>query len=149
MHLLRQRATRIGAALATLVATAVIALAITGPSLGGTNGPSRAAASVTSTERLAAGPYQLAIARSAAAGGERADVRLTDAAGTVVAGKPVTGLLIYEGSAPGHEHHDILISRETEPGVYQLDLREAVSGPWLLTVVIGDEARVAYLFTVP
>ena len=149
MHLLRQRTLGIGAALATLAATAVIGLAITVPSLGGSTGPSRAAASVTSTERLAAGPYQVSVTRTTAPGGERADVRLTDGAGTAVAAKPVTGLLIYEGNAPGHEHHDILISRETEPGVYQLDLREAVSGPWLLTVVIGDEARVAYLFTVP
>ena len=148
MGTLRLRTLGIGAALATLAAGAVLALAITGPTLGGTTGPSRAAASVTPTERLAAGPYQLAITRSTVAGGERADVRLTDGGGTMVAGKPVTGLLIYEGDAPGHEHHDILISRETEPGLYALDLREAVAGPWLLTVVIGDEARVGYLFTV-
>ena len=148
MKALRLRTIGFGAALATLVTTTVIALAIIAPTFGGLTGSSRAAASVIATERLAAGPYQLALTRSASAGGERADVRLTDAAGTVVAGKPVTGLLIYEGSAPGHEHHDILISRETEPGRYVLDLREAVSGPWLLTVVIGDEARAAYLFNV-
>ena len=148
MGVLRQRTVGIGAALATFVATAAIALAITGPSLGGSTGPSRAAASVSTTERLTAGPYQLSIIRSSATGGERADIQLTDGAGAVVAGKPVTGLLVYEGNAPGHEHHDILISRETEPGRYRLDLREAVSGPWLLTVVIGDEARAAYLFNV-
>ena len=149
MQSLRRRTIGFGAALATLVTTAVIAIAIIAPTFGGSIGSSRAAASVTTTERLAAGPYQLAITRTAAAGGERVDVHLTDAAGTVVAGKPVTGLLIYEGSAPGHEHHDILVSRESEPGVYALDLREAVSGPWLLTIVIGDESRVGYLFNVP
>ena len=149
MQSLRRRTIGFGAALATLVTTAVIAIAIIAPTFGGLTGSSRAAASVTTTERLAAGPYQLTISRSAAPGGERADVRLADAAGTAVAGKPVTGLLIYEGSAPGHEHHDILISRETEPGLYALDLREAVSGPWLLTIVIGDESRVGYLFNVP
>ncbi len=149
MGLLRQRTLGIGAALATLVATAVIALAITGPSLGGSTGPSRAAASVTSTERLAPGPYQLSVTRTMAPGGERANVLLTDSTGIAVAGKPVSGLLVYEGSAPGHEHHDILVSRETQPGLYTLDLREAVAGPWLLTLVIGDEARAAYLFNVP
>ncbi len=149
MQSLRLRTIGFGAALATLVTTVVVALAIIAPTYGGSIGSSRAAASVTTTERLAAGPYQLAIARTASADGERADVRLTDAAGSVVPGKPVTGLLIYEGSAPGHEHHDILISRETQPGVYTLDLREAVSGPWLLTIVIGDESRVGYLFNVP
>ena len=146
---LRLRTIGFGAALATLVTTTVIAIAIIAPTFGGLTGSSRAAASVTTTERLAAGPYQLTVIRSAAPGGERADVRLADAAGAVVAGKPVTGLLIYEGSAPGHEHHDILVSRETEPGLYALDLREAVSGPWLLTIVIGDESRVGYLFNVP
>jgi len=146
---LQLRTIGFGAALATLVTTTVIALAIIAPTFGGLTGTSRAAASVSATERLAAGPYQLTLTRTLSAGGERADVRLTDAAGTVVAGKPVTGLLIYEGSAPGHEHHDILVSRETEPGVYALDLREAVSGPWLLTIVIGDESRVGYLFNVP
>ena len=149
MQDLRLRTIGFGAALATLVTTTVIALAIIAPTFGGLTGSSRAAASVTMTERLAAGPYQLTVIRSAAAGGERADVHLTDPAGNAVAGKPVTGLLIYEGSAPGHEHHDILVSRETEPGVYALDLREAVSGPWLLTIVIGDESRVGYLFNVP
>ena len=149
MQSLHRRTIGFGAALATLVTTAVIAIAIIAPTFGGPTSSGRAAASVTTTERLAAGPYQLAITRSAAAGGERADVRLTDTAGTLVAGKPVTGLLIYEGSAPGHEHHDILVSRETEPGVYALDLREAVSGPWLLTIVIGDESRAGYLFNVP
>lgn len=148
MRLLRLRTRGIGAALATLAATAVIGLAIAIPSLGGSTGPSRAAVSVTSTERLAAGPYQLAITRTTEPGGERADVLLTDGAGAPVAGKPVTGLLVYEGSAPGHEHHDILVSRETKPGTYALDLREAVSGPWLLTIVIGDDARAGYLFTV-
>lgn len=148
MQALRLRTARIGAALATLVATAAIALAITGPSLGGAGGPSRAAVSVTPTERLAAGPYDLSITRIAEPGGERAAVRITDAAGSAVAGRPVTGLLVYEGNAPGHEHHDILVSRELEPGVYTLDLREAVAGPWLLTIVIGDEARAGYLFTV-
>ena len=149
MKALQLRTIGFGAALATLVTTMVIALAIIAPTFGGRTGSSRAAASVISTERLAAGPYQLTVTRSAAAGGERADIRLTDASGAVVAGKPVTGLLAYEGNAPGHEHHDILVSREAEPGVYGLDLREAVAGPWLLTVVIGDEARVAYLFNVP
>ena len=149
MQSLRLRTISFGAALATLVTTTVIALPIIAPTFGGLTGTSRAAASVNATERLAAGPYQLILTRSASAGGERADVRLTDPAGTVVAGKPLTGLLIYEGSAPGHEHHDILVSRETEPGVYTLDLREAVSGPWLLTIVIGDESRVGYLFNVP
>ena len=149
MGTLRLRTIGFGGALATLVTTTVIALAIIAPTLGGATGPSRAAASVTSTERLATGPYQLALTRSAATGGERADIRLTDASGAVVAGKPVTGLLVYEGNAPGHEHHDILVSREAEPGVYGLDLREVVAGPWLLTVVIGDEARAAYLFNVP
>ena len=146
---LRKPGIRIGAALATLAATVVIALAITAPTLGGSAGPSRAAVSVTPTERLAAGPYQLTVTRITAPGGERADILLTDSAGTTVAGKPVTGLLSYQGNAPGHEHHDILVSRETEPGLYALDLREVVSGPWLLTVVIGDEARAAYLFNVP
>ena len=152
MEILRLRTFVIGAALATLAATAGIALAITVPSLpslGGSAGPSRAAASVTTTERLAAGPYQLSITRVTAPGGERADVALTDAAGTAVAGKPLTGLLVYEGNAPGHEHHDILVSREAHPGLYSLDLREVVSGPWLLTIVVGDEGRAAYLFNVP
>lgn len=148
MDQLRQRTIGIGAAIATLAATATIALAITAPQLGAASGPSRAAASVSSTERLAAGPYQLAITRTALAGGERADVTVTDQRGATVAGKPLTGLLVYEGSAPGHEHHDILVSQEPEPGHYVLDLREAVAGPWLLTVVIGDEARVAYVFNV-
>lgn len=149
MRILRLRTIAIGAALATLATTAAIALAIAAPSLGGSTGPSRAAVSVISTERLAAGPYQLTVTRTTAPGGERADIVITDSAGIAVAGKPVTGLLAYEGNAPGHEHHDILVSRETQPGRYLLDLREAVSGPWLLTIVIGDEARTAYLFNVP
>ena len=149
MASLRLRTIGIGAALATLAATAAIAIAFAVPTLGGTTGPSRAAASVTSTERLAAGPYQLSVTRVTAPGGERADVVLTDGTGTIVAGKPVTGLLIYEGNAPGHEHHDILVSRETQPGRYALDLREVVAGPWLLTIVVGDEGRAAYLFNVP
>lgn len=145
MEALRRRNIGLAAALATLA----IAAALTIPSLGGSPGSGRAAVSVTSTERLAAGPYQLAITRTAEAGGERAEVRLTDGAGAPVAGKPLTGLLVYEGSAAGHEHHDILVSQEVEPGRYVLDLREAVAGPWLLTIVIGDESRVAYLFAVP
>lgn len=145
---LRARFVGLGAALATLVATVGIALAIA-LSLGGLAETRRAAASVTSTERLAAGPYQLKLTRTSVPGGERADVRLSDSAGATVASKPVTGLLVYEGNALGHEHHDILISREIEPGLYVLDLREAVSGPWLLTLVIGDEARTGYLFNVP
>jgi hypothetical protein len=131
-----------------LLAAVAIAGAVAGPSLGGSSGPGRASVPVIPTERLAAGPYLLSITRSAAGGGERAEVRITDAAGSAVAGKPVTGLLVYEGNAPGHEHHDILISREAEPGIYTLDLREAIAGPWLLTIVVGDEARAGYLFTV-
>lgn len=145
MRDLRLRIIGLAAALATLA----IAAALTVPSLGGSLGSSRAAVSVRSTERLAAGPYQLAITRTAEDGGERAEVRLTDGSGAPVADKPLTGLLVYEGTAAGHEHHDILVSRETAPGRYVLDLREAVPGPWLLTIVIGDEARAAYLFVVP
>lgn len=148
MRFLRPRVVRIGAAVAASIAVAAIVLALNGPSLGRPGDPSRAAVSVTPTERLAAGPYDLSVSRSAEPDGERAAVRITDAAGSAVAGKPVTGLLVYEGTAPGHEHHDIVISRETAPGVYTLDLRTAVPGPWLLTIVIDENARVGYLFTV-
>ncbi len=131
MDQLRQRWTlTLGAVLTALVAAAAIALAMTVPHDGASTGSSRAAASVIPTERLAAGPYQLAITRSAAAGGERADIRLLTGDGGVAAGKAVSGLLVYEGNAAGHEHHDILVSQEPEPGHYVLDLREAVAGPW-------------------
>lgn len=135
-----------GIAIAMLAVGAAI-ITIAASPLGGSNGTARAAAPVT-TERLAAGPYTLAITRQGEAGAERADVLVTDHGGAPAVGKPLTGLLSYEGNAPGHEHHDILVSREPQPGHYVLDLREVVPGPWLLTVVIGDEARVAYVFNV-
>lgn len=77
-----------------------------------------------------------------------ANVTLRDQAGQSVAGKPVTGILTYLGVQPGHEHKDILISRETSPGSYQLSLEEVISGAWLLTIAVGNEARVAYPFVV-
>lgn len=129
---------------------AAIAYAIVAPSQSfAATRPAPAAAAAIPTQRLVAGEFQLTIERTAADEGERAMVRVTDAQGRPAAGKPLTGLLAYQGSAPGHEHKDILVSHETQPGLYALDLREVVTGPWLLTVVLGDDARAAYLFNVP
>ena len=140
--------TRVVGLAASIAAFAALVVAVA-PVLGASTAPVRAAAPVPATERLAAGPYALRITRFAVPGGERAEVLLTDGSGDPVEKKPVTGLLAYQGTAPGHEHHDILVSREIQPGLYVLDLREAASGPWLLTVVIGQEARAAIAFVVP
>jgi hypothetical protein len=142
---LRPRVVGLVASIAALAALSVAVASV----LAASNVPVRAADSAPAAERLAAGPYALSVTRFTVPGGERAEVLLTDGAGHPVAGKPVTGLLVYQGTAPGHEHHDILVSREIRPGLYVLDMREAVSGPWLLTVVVGQESRTAIAFVVP
>ncbi|HVR88151.1 MAG TPA: hypothetical protein VHG53_01230 [Candidatus Limnocylindria bacterium] len=98
--------------------------------------------------RVEAGPYNAAVGIQQTEDGQRAVIFLTDVSGQPVGGKPLTGLIAYEGTGTGHEHHDILISREDQPGRYVLDLRAVGPGPWLLTIAVGDEGRGLYAFTV-
>ncbi len=64
-------------------------------------------------------------------------VVVTDLSGTPAMGPPVTGIFQYLGHKPGHEHNDIVVSREEPGGRYVLELREATEGPWLVTVSLG------------
>jgi len=137
-----------------LTAAAGIALGVgllsleTAPS--DTTRPHTGAASslIAGVRTLDAGDYRAEVAFSPSSGTPRAaTVTLRDRAGQIVAGKPLTGILAYTGNEPGHEHNDILISREAIPGRYELSLDEVSSGSWKLTIAVGNEARVAYAFT--
>ena len=97
---------------------------------------------------IAAGPYRATVAIQQTDDGRRALIFLTDDSGRPAADKPLTGIIAYEGTETGHEHKDILISHEDQPGRYVLDLREVGAGPWLLTIAVGDEGRGLYAFTV-
>ena len=114
-----------------------------------TRPPQGAASSLVAGVRtLDAGDYRAEIAFTPSRGTPRAaTITLRDRAGQIVAGKPVTGILAYTGTEAGHDHDDILISREAIPGRYELALDEVTSGSWKLTIAIGNEARVAYAFT--
>jgi len=137
--------------LRTIIVGAILAAAALAAAAGGVaaNGRSRSIAAPPAAVRLTAGPYIVTVRRLVTADGAQAIVELTDARGTVVTGKPLSGILSYEGTAVGHEHHDILIGREQGGGGYSLTLNEPAPGPWLLTIVIGDEGRATYLFAVP
>ena len=103
---------------------------------------------VAGARTLDAGDYRAEVAFTPTSGTPRAaTITLRDRSGQIVAGKPLTGILAYTGTETGHEHDDILISREATPGRYELSLDEVVSGSWRLTIAIGNEARVAYAFT--
>lgn len=103
---------------------------------------------VAGVRTLDAGDYRAEVVFSPSTGTPRsATVTLRDQSGRIVAGKPLTGILAYTGTDTGHEHNDILISREATPGRYELSLDEVSSGSWLLTIAVGNEARVAYAFT--
>lgn len=114
-----------------------------------TRPPTGAASSLaTRTPILDVGGYRATIVFTPTTGTPRAaTITLRDRSGEIVAGKPLTGILAYTGSEAGHEHNDILISREAVPGRYELALDEVVSGSWKLTIAIGNEARVAYAFS--
>jgi|GEM_PF-2965738 len=114
-----------------------------------TRPPTGAASSLVAGVRtLEAGEYRAEVAFTPTSGTPRAaTITLRDRSGQIVAGKPLTGILAYTGTETGHEHDDILISREATPGRYELSLDEVVSGSWRLTIAIGNEARVAYAFT--
>jgi len=103
---------------------------------------------VAGVRTLEAGDYRAEVAFTPSRGTPRvATITLRDRSGQIVAGKPLTGILAYTGNEPGHEHNDILISREAIPGRYELSLDEVSSGSWKLTIAVGNEARVAYAFT--
>ncbi len=138
-------------ALRTIIVGAILAAAAGAAAAGGVAATSRSSATdnEAAAVRLTAGPYTAAVRHIVNAEGAQALVDLTDVNGTAVTGKPVSGILAYQGTAAGHEHHDILIGQERSAGRYSLALSEPAPGPWLLTIVIGDEGRATYLFAVP
>ncbi len=69
--------------------------------------------------------------------GAEGTVLVTDLFGARATQLPVTGVFQYLGHKPGHEHNDIVVSREEPGGRYVLELREATDGPWLVTVSLG------------
>lgn len=138
--------------LRTIIVGAILAAAALAAAAGGVASGARdtGPANEATPSALSAGPYTAVVRRiTTPDGAPQAVIDLTDASGRAVAGKPLSGILVYEGTAAGHEHHDILIGREQGGGRYALTLSEAVPGPWLLTIVVGDEGRAAYLFAVP
>lgn len=137
--------------LRTIIVGAILAAAALAAAAGGVagNAPATATANEVPPSTLVAGPYTATVRRITTGDGTQALIDLTDATGHAVAGKPVSGILVYEGTLAGHEHHDILIGQDRGGGRYALILSEAAPGPWLLTIVVGDEGRAAYLFAVP
>ncbi|MDQ6858400.1 MAG: FixH family protein [Chloroflexota bacterium] len=137
--------------LRTIIVGAILAAAALAAAAGGVAATSRS----TSTDndapavQLTAGPYTATVRHVVTSDGAQALVDLTDANGAPVTGKPLSAILAYQGTAVGHEHHDIFIGQERSAGRYSLALSEPAPGPWLLTIVIGDEGRATYLFAVP
>lgn len=133
----------------TIVACLMLILGLVSLKITGAATPSVGSAppSVASVKTLDVGEYRAEVVFSPAKGTPRtANITLRDRESKIVEGKPVTGILAYLGTQPGHEHNDILISREASPGVYQLSLEEVSSGAWALTIAVGNEARVVYPF---
>ena len=137
--------------LRTIIVGAILAAAALAAAAGGVASSARdTGPTIEATPSiLSAGPYTAVVRRITTPDGAQAVIDLTDGSGRAVAGKPVSGILVYEGTAAGHEHHDILIAQERGGGRYALTLSEATPGPWLLSIVVGDEGRAAYLFAVP
>ena len=137
--------------LRTIIVLAILAAAALAAAAGGVASSARdtGPAHEATPSTLSAGPYTAVVRRITTPDGARAVIDLTDASGRAVAGKPVSGILVYAGTAAGHEHHDILIGQDQGGGRYALAFNEAAPGPWLLTIFVGDEGRAAYLFAVP
>jgi hypothetical protein len=123
------------AILASLVLAAALALGVT--HRGGVQ-PGAAAQHLPQTSRtFQTADFQVTVNVKRTGLGAEGTVFVTDLSGSPVARLPLTGVFEYLGRRPGHEHKDIVVSREEPDGRYVLELREATEGPWLVTVSLG------------
>lgn len=124
------------AILATLVLAAALALGVTHQ--GGVQ-PGAAAQDLPQSARaFQTADYHVTVNVTRTGPGAEGTVFVTDLAGTPVTGLPLTGVFQYLGHKAGHEHNDIVVSREASGGHYVLELREATEGPWLVTLSLGS-----------
>lgn len=123
------------AILASLVLAAALALGVTRQ--GGVQ-PGAAAQDLTESARtFRTTDYHVIVNVIRTGLGAEGTIFVTDLTGSPVARLPLTGVFEYLGRKPGHEHNDIVVSREEPGGRYVLELREATDGPWLVTVSLG------------
>lgn len=123
------------AILASLVLAAALALGVT--HAGGVQPGAAAQVAQNSARTFQTADYRVTIDVVGTGLGAEGRVVVTDLSGAPATGLPVTGVFQYLGHKPGHEHNDIVVSREAPEGRYFLDLREATEGPWLVTVSLG------------
>jgi hypothetical protein len=123
------------AILASLVLAAALALGVTHA---GDVQPGAAAQVAQNTARtFQTTDYRVAVEVVRTGIGAHGTVVVTDLSGAPATGLPVTGVFQYLGHKPGHEHNDIVVSREAPGGQYFLDLRQATEGPWLVIISLG------------
>ena len=123
------------AILASLVLAAALALGIT---YAGDVQPGAAAHAPQNTARtFQTADYRVTVDVIRTGSGADGTVLVTDLSGIPVTRLPLTGVFQFLGHKPGHEHNDIVVSREEAGGRYILELREATEGPWLVNVSLG------------